>query len=39
MKRKKYEKKKILKMRGSWSLREANAIKKRLQELRKNWKI
>jgi len=29
---------KILKMRGSWSLAEAEKTKKRLEEIRKNWK-
>lgn len=31
--------KKILRMRGSWTLEEANRTKKRLEELRKNWNI
>lgn len=37
--KRKSQKEKILKMRGSWSLREVNTTKKRLEELRKNWKI
>ncbi|MFQ6083255.1 MAG: ribbon-helix-helix protein, CopG family [Candidatus Aminicenantia bacterium] len=31
--------KKILRMRSSWSLTEAKETKKRLEEIRKNWKI
>ena len=30
---------KILKMMGSWSLAEAKETRKRLEEIRKNWKI
>jgi metal-responsive CopG/Arc/MetJ family transcriptional regulator len=30
---------KVLRMKGSWSLREAKETKKKLEELRKNWKI
>ncbi len=32
-------KEKILKMRGSWDGAEARETKKRLEEIRKNWKI
>jgi len=28
----------LLKMRGSWSAKEAADIKKRLEEIRKNWR-
>ncbi len=30
---------KTLKMMGSWSLAEAKETRKRLEEIRKNWKI
>ena len=30
---------KILKMRGSWNRAEARETKRRLEEIRKNWKI
>lgn len=30
---------KILRMRGSWNLSEAEETKKRIEEIRKNWKI
>lgn len=29
----------ILKMRGSWPQEEANRVKTRLEEIRKNWKV
>jgi len=32
-------KEKVLKMRGSWSKAEAEEIRMRLEEIRKNWKI
>jgi metal-responsive CopG/Arc/MetJ family transcriptional regulator len=32
-------KEKILKMRGSWDGAESRETKKRLEEIRKNWKI
>ncbi len=32
-------KEKILKMRGSWDGEEARETRKRLEEIRKNWKI
>jgi metal-responsive CopG/Arc/MetJ family transcriptional regulator len=32
-------KKKVLRMRGSWSETEAEEIRVRLEEIRKNWKI
>lgn len=28
----------LLKMRGTWSAKEAREIKKRLEEIRKNWR-
>jgi metal-responsive CopG/Arc/MetJ family transcriptional regulator len=29
----------LLKMRGSWSAKEAADTKKRLEEIRKNWRV
>jgi metal-responsive CopG/Arc/MetJ family transcriptional regulator len=29
----------ILKMRGSWTIKEAEEVKKRLEEVRKDWKV
>lgn len=31
--------KEILKMRGTWSKEEAKQFKKRLEEIRRNWRI
>ena len=31
--------KQLLKMRGTWSQREARRFRKRLEETRRNWKI
>ena len=31
--------KQLLKMRGSWSEEEAKRVRKRLEEVRRNWKI
>ncbi len=30
---------KILKMRGSWTIKEAEEVRKRLEEVRKDWKV
>jgi metal-responsive CopG/Arc/MetJ family transcriptional regulator len=37
--RRESSRKKVLKMRGSWSEAEAEEIRIRLEEIRKNWKI
>ncbi len=37
--RRETRKEKVLMMRGSWSQTEAEEIRARLEEIRKNWKI
>lgn len=37
--RRETSKNKVLRMRGSWSEAEAEEIRTRLEEIRKNWKI